>query len=93
MTVFYREQQHLTDPFAKEIVQRKKVYEHYFEQIILEGQEAGIFTSSIDPKIATFGLLGMCNWLSQWYRAGEQYTSQQIAEMFVHMVEKGLIAK
>lgn len=93
MAIFYREQHHLTEPFAKEIVQRKKAYERYFEQIILEGQAAGMFTSTIDPKIAAFGLLGMCNWLSQWYRAGEQYTPQQIAEMFVQMVEKGLIVE
>jgi TetR/AcrR family transcriptional regulator, cholesterol catabolism regulator len=91
MTVFYREQHHLTDPFAQEIILRKKAYERHFEQIILEGQTVGVFTADVDPKIVTFGLLGMCNWLSQWYRADQQYTSQQVAEMFVRMVEKGLI--
>jgi TetR/AcrR family transcriptional regulator, cholesterol catabolism regulator len=91
MTVFYREQPHLTGPFAKEIILRKKAYERYFEQIIEEGQAAGVFQTSIDPKIATFGLLGMCNWLSQWYRSDGQYSPQQIAAMFVNMVENGLI--
>lgn len=90
MTVFYREHHHLSGPFAREIVLRKKVYEQYFAQIILEGQRAGVFTPEVDPKIATFGLLGMCNWLSQWYRAGGQYSPQQIAAMFVQMVERGL---
>ncbi|HET8846304.1 MAG TPA: TetR/AcrR family transcriptional regulator, partial [Ktedonobacteraceae bacterium] len=40
MTVFYREHHHLSGPFAREIILRKKVYEQYFEQIILEGQAA-----------------------------------------------------
>jgi AcrR family transcriptional regulator len=92
MTVFYREQHHLSGPFAKEIILRKKAYERYFEQIIQEGQDAGVFSSDLDPKIATFGLLGMCNWLSQWYRPDGQYSPQQIAEMFVVMVERGLLA-
>lgn len=91
MTVFYREQHYLTGPFAKEIILRKKTYEQYFEQIIRDGQAAGTFTAHIDPKIAAFGLLGMCNWLSQWYRPGGQYTPSQIADMFVSMVERGLI--
>jgi len=91
MTVFYREQHHLSGPFAKEIILRKKEYERYFEQIIQEGQDAGIFSRNLDPKIAAFGLLGMCNWLSQWYRADGQYSAQQIAEMFVAMVERGLL--
>ena len=91
MTVFYREHPHLTGPFAREIVLRKKVYERYFEQIIEEGQAAGVFTRAIDAKIATFGLLGMCNWLSQWYKPDGPYTSEQIALMFVRMVEQGLL--
>lgn len=91
MTVFYREHPHLTGPFAREIVLRKKVYERYFEQIIEEGQTAGVFSRAIDAKIATFGLLGMCNWLSQWYQPGGPYTHQQIAAMFVRMIEQGLL--
>lgn len=91
MTVFYREHPHLTGPFAREIVVRKKVYERYFEQIIEEGQAAGVFTREIDAKIATFGLLGMCNWLSQWYQPNGPYTHQQIAAMFVRMVEQGML--
>lgn len=91
MTVFYREHPHLTGPFAREIVLRKKVYERYFEQIIEEGQAAGVFSRAIDAKIATFGLLGMCNWLSQWYQPGGPYTHQQIAAMFVRMIEQGLL--
>ncbi len=92
MTVFYREQHHLSGPFAKEIVLRKKVYEHYFEQIIQESQDAGFFTSAIDAKIATFGLLGMCNWLSQWYQPDAPYSARQIADMFALMVQRGLLA-
>ncbi len=86
MTVFYREQHFLTGPFAREIILRKKAYERYFERIIEEGQASGVFQSSIDPKIATYGLLGMCNWLSQWYRPEGQYSPQQIADMFLRMV-------
>ena len=75
----------------QEIILRKKAYERYFEQIILEGRAAGIFKPDIDPKIVSFGLLGMCNWLSQWYKADGQFTHQQIALMFVNMLESGLV--
>jgi AcrR family transcriptional regulator len=91
MIVFYREQFHLTGPFAKEIVLRKKAYERYFEQIIEEGQTQGMFQPEADPKIITFGLLGMCNWLSQWYRPNGYYSPQSIAALFVDLIEKGLL--
>jgi AcrR family transcriptional regulator len=91
ITVFYREQPHLTGPFAKEITLRKKDYEHYFEQIIEEGLSSGVFKPGIDPKIVMFGLLGMCHWVSQWYKPSGRYTSRQIATMFTGMVENGLL--
>ncbi len=91
MTVFYREHPHLTGPFAGEILLRKKAYERYFEHIIEEGQAAGFFRQEVDPKIVTFGLLGMCNWLSQWYRSEGQFTPQQIADMFLKMTGDGLM--
>ena len=93
MTVFYREWSHLTGPFANEIKLRQKAYERYFEQIIQDGITTGAFAAGIDVKIATFGLLGMCNWLSHWYRPGGQYSPAQIAEMFAYMIEHGLDAR
>ncbi len=90
MIVFYREHPHLTGPFAKEITLRKKAYEQYFEQIIEEGQVAGVFQLNVDPKIASFGILGMCNWLSQWYKPSGQYSYQHISTMFANMIANGL---
>ncbi len=90
MTVFYREDVHLTGPFAREIATRKKAYEHLFELIITEGQQINTFKPSLDPKIVAFGILGMCNWLSEWYRSGGTYKPEQIAEMFSGLVESGI---
>ncbi len=90
MIVFYREHPHLTGPFAKEITLRKKAYERYFEQIIEEGQLAGAFQLNVDPKIVSFGILGMCNWMSQWYRPDGQFTHQHVSTMFANMIANGL---
>ena len=90
MIVFYREHPHLTGPFAKEITLRKKAYERYFEQIIEEGQLAGAFQLDVDPKIVSFGILGMCNWMSQWFRPDGQFTHQLVSTMFANMIANGL---
>ncbi len=90
MIVFYREWSHLTGPFADEIKVRQKAYERYFEEIIQDGMTKGLFTRAIDVRIATFGLLGMCNWLSNWYHANGQYTPKQIADIFAFIFENGL---
>jgi TetR/AcrR family transcriptional regulator, cholesterol catabolism regulator len=89
--VFYREHAHLTGPFAREIILREKDYERYIEQIIQEGIAKGAFKPGFDPQVITFGLLGMCHWLSQWYKPSGRYTHWQIASMFMDMVEGGLL--
>ncbi len=91
MTVFYREEAHLSGPFAREIATRKKSYERVFERIVSEGIAAGHFKPGLDPKIATYGILGMCNWLSQWYRPSGAYSPAQIADFFAQMTEFGLM--
>lgn len=90
MTVFYREQSQLVEPFAQEILLRKKAYERLIERVVEEGAAAGIFRRDLDPKIVTFGLLGMCNWLSTWYKAGHKYTAVEIGTMFSLLLEQGL---
>ncbi|GHO84456.1 TetR/AcrR family transcriptional regulator [Dictyobacter formicarum] len=92
VTVFYREQAHLTGPFAREIALREKDYERYFEQIIQEGIAQQTFKPGFDSKIVTFGLLGMCHWLSHWYQPAGRYTPQQIATMFITLIENGLLS-
>jgi TetR/AcrR family transcriptional regulator, cholesterol catabolism regulator len=89
--VFYREHAHLTGPFAREIMLREKDYERYIEQIVQEGIAQGAFKPGFDPQVITFGLLGMCHWLSQWYKPSGRYTHRQIASMFMDMIEGGLL--
>ncbi|GCE28034.1 HTH-type transcriptional repressor KstR2 [Dictyobacter alpinus] len=93
VTVFYREQAHLTGPFAREIALREKDYERYFERILQEGIAQHSFKADFDSKIITFGLLGMCHWLSHWYNPAGRYTHQQIATMFIGMIEGGLLSQ
>jgi len=90
MIVFYREHPHLTGPFARSIVLRKKAYERYFEHIIEEGKLVGVFQLNVDPTIVSFGILGMCNWMSQWYRTDGQFTHQRVSAMFANMIANGL---
>jgi AcrR family transcriptional regulator len=90
MMVFSREQAHLSGPFAREILLRKKAYETYIVQIIEEGIAAGCFKKELDSKIVAFGLLGMCNWLSQWYKPGGRFSQSQISTIFADLLETGL---
>ncbi len=39
----------------------------------------------LDPKIASFAVIGMCNWCAWWYREGRAYTADQVAEQIADL--------
>ena len=88
--VYYREHPHLTVPFAKEITLRKKAYERYFEKSLKRVSWLEFFNLMSISIFVRFGILGMCNWMSQWYRTDGQFTHQHVSKMFANMIANGL---
>jgi AcrR family transcriptional regulator len=62
-------------------------YERGFEKIILEMGREGHF-NGLDPKIVSFGILGMLNWTTRWYKKSGSLAIQEISDNFYRMVTK-----
>jgi AcrR family transcriptional regulator len=54
-------------------------YEKLWVGVISRAMDAGVLLPG-DPVLTTRLLLGMVIWVSRWYRPGEKYTADQIAE-------------
>lgn len=54
------------------------------------GVKDGEFLPTLDPKLAAWGILGMVNWLYQWYVPGGKYSSREIAEHLHAMALGGI---
>lgn len=54
-------------------------YEKLWIGVITRAMDAGVLLPG-DPVLTTRLLLGMVIWVSRWYRPGEKYTADQIAE-------------
>ncbi|MAJ92495.1 MAG: hypothetical protein CMM63_03115 [Rhodospirillaceae bacterium] len=67
-------------------------YERLWIDIIEEGQTAGVFDKSLDPRIAHLGILGLCNWAARWYKPGESPPVPELIEMYNRMVLRSLEA-
>ncbi|MFD4768208.1 TetR/AcrR family transcriptional regulator [Streptomyces niveus] len=57
--------------------------------VIEEGVDKGEF-KPLDPRIAAFGVLGMCNWVAWWYHPGPDFdidaVARQLSQSAVDMV-------
>lgn len=90
LSVFLKESKILTAEQQAQILERRKRYEELFEGILEEGIAAGEFRV-VDVPVVAVGLLGMLNWMHQWYRPDGRLPPQQIAAIFTDFTLHGLL--
>ena len=60
--------------------------------MIEQGIAEGVLRDDVDPKMAAYGILGMINWMHQWYRPGGRFTAAEIGEQYAASWIDGLSA-
>ena len=90
VTVILNESLSLRDDYRDKIDRRKRRYVRFlnetFRELIRDGQ-----MRDIDPRIATFALLGMINWTYQWFGIGGRVRDTELAEAYVDLFLGGLL--
>lgn len=89
MSVFLKESNTLTADQQAQIHVYRRRYENLFESILHEGVEAGDFRP-VDVRTVTSAMLGMLNWMYQWYRPSGRLTPAEIADVFVDFALRGI---
>lgn len=65
-------------------------YSAIWVRLIEEAQRAGEVPAGLNPKLAAYGILGMCNSASAWFRPGADGTAMELARTFVQIASGGL---
>lgn len=92
LTILLRERHALTASQQEAIDAKRVNYERLFQKILTEGTRSGVFRA-LDAKMVSFGILGMCNWLYQWYSPEGRLSARQIGEIFADLVFDGVAAR
>lgn len=80
------------DPVRVPMTRFWETYENLWTRLISEGQATGLFRSIGEPKMIAFGILGMCNGLSRWYKPNRPAATEELTETYFAMVSEGLMA-
>ena len=70
ITVMLHENHPLPPAMRRKINARKKDYVHFMENLIAEVQRERGSKANVSARASAFALLGMINWIYQWYRPG-----------------------
>jgi AcrR family transcriptional regulator len=89
LTVYLHEFRALAGPQLARVRAQRERYTELVSEIINRGVRLGEFATA-DVSIATLGLMGMCNWVCQWYRPGGRLGPAEIANQFADLLLDGL---
>jgi TetR/AcrR family transcriptional regulator, cholesterol catabolism regulator len=100
ITVMLHENHPLPPSLRKRINSRKKDYVHFLEKLMAEVQanaegnpsKVNHAKAKVSPRAAAFALLGMINWIYQWYKPEGDLQAQNLVPQFIDLVFGGIFA-
>lgn len=90
MRVFFSEVFSLSGELSRSVARANRAYGKIFERVIEDGVRSGELVA-LEPKRFSYLLLGMCNWIHRWYRPGEKWTPDALAEEIIAVLEGGYL--
>ena len=101
ITVMLHENHPLPPALRKRINSRKKDYIHFLENLMAEvqnqlhrdqAQQSHHAKGKVSPRAAAFALLGMINWIYQWYKPEGELQAQNLIPQFSDLIFGGIFA-
>jgi TetR/AcrR family transcriptional regulator, cholesterol catabolism regulator len=92
ITVMLHENHPLPPTLRKRINGRKKEYVHFVRDLIAEVQRTRHSRSAVTPRAAAFALLGMINWIYQWYKPEGELQANNLIPQFTELFFGGILA-
>jgi hypothetical protein len=89
ITVMLHENHPLPPTLRKRINARKKDYIHFLENLVAEVQHVRQSKGTVTPRAAAFALLGMINWIYQWYRPAGALQEESLAQQYTEIFFQG----
>jgi AcrR family transcriptional regulator len=92
ITVMLHENHPLPPALRKRINHRKKEYVHFVESLIADVQRNRSAKGAVSPRAAAFALLGMINWIYQWYKPEGELQANNLIPQFTELLFGGVLA-
>src|SRR5271165_95528 len=91
ITVMLHENHPLAPALRRKINGRKKDYLHFVENLIAEVQRKRNSPSAVTPRAASFALVGMINWIYQWYKPDGPLTGDALVQQYTDIFFRGAV--
>jgi AcrR family transcriptional regulator len=93
MFVFVQELPNVVSALQDRLGEFPGRYQHLWEDILRQGMATAELRTDLDAVATTLMILGMCNWMSRWYRKGGRLDTTTLARQYASAVLDGLVPR
>ena len=86
LVIFFQERGKISHAETDRYLHNRNRYEGMFRSVLEKGIETGEFNQKIDASLTTFAILGMCNWIIQWYNPKGPKSAEEIIEHMLYLI-------
>lgn len=90
VALYLREWRSLPASELARVRARRRAMRTIFEDVIKDGVRAKEFAAS-DAKLSALAILGMCNWIYEWYRPRGRLRPEQLADELAERAVRSVI--
>jgi AcrR family transcriptional regulator len=91
ITVMLHENHPLPPALRRKINGRKKDYLHFVEHLVADVQRQRGSSSAVTPRAAALALVGMINWIYQWFKPGGPLTGDALVQQYTNIFFYGAV--
>jgi AcrR family transcriptional regulator len=92
-SVVFHQWKHLSAVRRSVVVSKRNRYEDFFIRTVEDGIASGVFSEALDARIAVLSILGILNWVPEWFSADGPDTPEDVSERLADVVLMGLAAR
>lgn len=81
---------YLNEANRARVMEKRIAYEKLFTRIVDDGIKSGVFRPTGNPKLAVFALIGMLNWVPEWYSPTGPNSVDDIGDALADLALAGL---
>ena len=93
MFVFVQELHNVVQALQDKLRDLPQRYQRRWEDIIHQGMATGELRADFDVPTTVLMILGMCNWMSRWYRKGGRLDTAALARQYASAILDGIVTR
>ncbi len=85
LILYFQEKEKISVQDIKKYIESRNKYEKIFKDLLAQGIKQGVFPK-VDITLTVYAILGMCNWIVQWYNPKGSRSPKDIIDHMVYLI-------